>query len=76
MDPTFTIKHKHFSKHHQGFALQLSDSINSCLERGPTKYRNGQKRTGTDQNGPNLTQERTKIDMNIPNLRQKLMKTE
>ena len=32
MDPTFTIKHKHFSKHHYGFALQLIDSINSCLE--------------------------------------------
>ena len=32
MDQTFTIKQKHFSMHHQGFALLLSDSINSCLE--------------------------------------------
>ena len=35
MKPTFTIKHKHFSKHPQGFALQLSVSVSSCLENAP-----------------------------------------
>ena len=32
MNPTFTIKHKKFSKHQYGFVLQLSDSVISCLE--------------------------------------------
>ena len=32
MNPIFTIKHKILSKHQSGFALQLSDSINNCLE--------------------------------------------
>ena len=32
MNPTFTIKHKKFSKHQQGFALQLTDGVNSCLK--------------------------------------------
>ena len=32
MNPTLTIKHKKCSKHQQGFALQLSDSVSSCLE--------------------------------------------
>ena len=34
MNPTFrpTIKHEKCSKHEQGFALQLSDSVSSCLE--------------------------------------------
>ena len=28
MNPTLTIKHEKFSKHQQGFALQLSASVN------------------------------------------------
>ena len=33
MNPKFIIiKHKKFFKHQQGFVLQQSDSVNSCLE--------------------------------------------
>ena len=32
MNQTFTMKHKKFSEYQSGFALQLSDSVNSCLE--------------------------------------------